>query len=158
MLMLLTGVGYEEAREIPCTNTGCDFRFYRDVDLRRHLKAAHGMSEDETSAAILERDAAAGGQFWIGGLAPGEEMGLFESVTPSVPQTPMPYSTDGMASTRDKKKTGYFDSRFDQLSLLNEEAEMDAAMGLGDLPPATNAGEGLQWDMLAPVEQYNNTG
>lgn len=160
MLTLLTGVGYEQSRDIPCTETDCAHRFHRDVDLRRHLRATHGLCEDAASAAILERDAAAGGQFWIGGLAPGEETSLFESATPSMPCTPMPYFTDGVAAgTLSDGKTmepSYFGGRFDQLSLFNEEAEMDAAMGLGDLPPALEAADGLQWDMLAPVEQYNS--
>jgi general transcription factor IIIA len=50
---------------------------------------------------------------------------------------------------------GFFDSQFDGLSLLNEDAEMDLAMGLGGMAPATDVQEGLQWDMLAPVEQFN---
>ncbi|KAJ8107183.1 hypothetical protein OPT61_g9041 [Boeremia exigua] len=159
MLTLLTGVGYDKEREIPCIKMECEFRFHRDVDLRRHLKAAHGMTEDEASAAILERDAAAGGQFWIGGLNPGEEMGLFESATPSMPHTPMPCFAEGAALGSDAKAMdGYFGHRFDQLSLFNEEAEMDAMMGMGDLAPAVDASEGVQWDMLAPVEQYNTLG
>ncbi|KAF2997393.1 Strongly-conserved Zn-finger binding protein (TFIIIA) [Curvularia kusanoi] len=159
MAALLTGVGYDQEREIPCIKPECEFRFHRDIDLRRHLKAVHNMTDDEASAAILERDAAAGGQFWIGGLNPGEEMGLFGSATPSMPQTPMPYFTEGATEGMDGKTLdGYFGHRFDQLSLFNEEAEMDAMMGIGDLPPAVDVGEGLQWDMLAPVEQYNNLG
>ena len=35
---------------------------------------------------------------------------------------------------------------------------MDALMGLGELAPAVEAGEGLQWELLAPVEQYNSLG
>lgn len=50
---------------------------------------------------------------------------------------------------------GFFDQQLDHLSLMNEEAELDAAMGLGGLAPAVDVQEGLQWDMLAPVEQYN---
>ncbi|KAH6620401.1 hypothetical protein C7974DRAFT_232793 [Boeremia exigua] len=159
MLTLLTGVGYDNERDISCINMDCEFRFHRDVDLRRHLRATHDMTEDEASAAILERDAAAGGQFWIGGLNPGEELGLFESATPSMPHTPMPYFAEGAALGADgKMMDGLFDQRFDQLSLFNEEADMDAIMGMGDLAPAVDAGEGLQWDMLAPVEHYNSTG
>jgi len=159
MLTLLTGVGYDKEREIPCIKLDCEFRFHRDIDLRRHLKATHNMTEDEASAAILERDAAAGGQFWIGGLDPGDEMGLFDSATPSMPHTPMPYFTEGAAPGADAKAMdGYFGHRFDQLSLFNEEAEMDVMMGMGDLEPAVDAEEGLQWDMLAPVEQYNSSG
>lgn len=166
MLTLLTGVGYDAQREIPCIRAGCEYRFHRDVDLRRHLKATHSMTDDQASAAILERDAAAGGQFWIGGLNPGDEMGLFESATPSMPQTPMPYFMDssGVAAGNVEGSGkaldgGFFDHhRFDQLSLFNEEAEMDALMGLGELAPAVEAGEGLQWELLAPVEQYNSLG
>ena len=93
-------------------------------------------------------------------------MGLFESATPSMPQTPMPYFMDssGVAAGNVEGSGkaldgGFFDHhRFDQLSLFNEEAEMDALMGLGELAPAVEAGEGLQWELLAPVEQYNSLG
>jgi general transcription factor IIIA len=40
--------------------------------------------------------------------------------------------------------------------LVNEDAEMDMAMGLGELAPATDAQEGLLWDTLALVEQFNS--
>ena len=33
---------------------------------------------------------------------------------------------------------------------------MDLGRGLGDLPPAVDVQGELQWDMLAPVEQYNS--
>lgn len=162
MLTLLTGVGYDKEREIPCIDSSCAFRFHRDVDLRRHLKATHGMNEDEAAAAILERDAALGGQFWIGGLNPDEEP-FFDSATPSMPQTPMPYFTDGtvlgadgMVDANGKAMDGYFG----QLSLMDqlrrEEEEMDAMMGFDALAPATDAGEGLQLDMLAPIEHFNS--
>ncbi|KAJ4325534.1 hypothetical protein N0V94_000677 [Neodidymelliopsis sp. IMI 364377] len=172
MLTLLTGVGYEEAREIACIHSACAFRFHRDIDLRRHLRAAHAMTEDEASAAILERDAAAGGQFWIGGLDAHAFFNDSADATPSMPQTPLPLSSVGgempyfttadcgsASKALEMQSGGYFDTtKFDQLSLFNEEADMDMAMGLGDLEPAVEACEGLQWDMLAPVEQYNSMG
>jgi uncharacterized C2H2 Zn-finger protein len=172
MLTLLTGVGYEETRDIPCIQSACAFRFHRDIDLRRHLRATHAMTEDEASAAILERDAAAGGQFWIGGLDAHAFFNDSADATPSMPQTPLPLSSVGgempyfttadcgsASKALEMQPGGYFDTtRFDQLSLFNEEAEMDLAMGLGELEPAVEAGEGLQWDMLAPVEQYNSMG
>lgn len=46
----LTGVGYEESgRNIKCLVPGCEWRFYRPLDLRVHLGAqkAHGLSEGE---------------------------------------------------------------------------------------------------------------
>lgn len=164
MLTLLTGVGYEQARDIPCTMQDCAFRFHRDVDVRRHLRAAHALSDDEASAALLERDAAAGGQFWIGGVAPGSDIdtALFDSATPSMPCTPLPYFTGaaggaaGEGECAKANANAFFDSRFEQLSLFGEEADMDAVMGLGGLAPAVDAAEGLQWDLLAPVEEYNS--
>lgn len=163
MLSMLTGIGYEKTREVPCVVKTCEYRFYMDRDLRRHLRAAHNMSEDEAEEAITERDALTGGQFWIGGL--DDPMGMLDSVEPSMPQTPAPYFVDGgMTFPQNMEGQGkgvdprfnMFDQQFDGLSLLKEDQEMDLAMGLDDLAPATDIQEGLQWDMgLAPVGQYN---
>ncbi|KAI8937780.1 hypothetical protein NX059_005479 [Plenodomus lindquistii] len=172
MLTLLTGVGYEKGREVSCLIPNCEYRFYMDRDLRRHLRATHNLPDDEIEELIIQRNATTGGQFWIGGLE--ESMGLFESAEPSMPQTPTPYYVDGMMVPppppllpMDGNSAGlgkpsepyfsHFDTQFDHLSLLNaEEAEMDIAMGLGGLEPATDAQEGLLWDALAPVEQFNH--
>ncbi|KAL6151263.1 hypothetical protein ACJQWK_10840 [Exserohilum turcicum] len=161
MLTMLTGVGYEEGREVPCLIKTCEYRFYLDRDLRRHMRAEHSTPDEEIEEMIQERDAISGGQFWIGGF--DESMTMFDSATPSLPQTPGPYFTEGampMQPYSDPKGmdngTGLFHQQFDPISLLNEEAEMDMQMGLGDLPAAMDAQEGLQWDMLAPVEQYNS--
>ncbi|KAH7078268.1 hypothetical protein FB567DRAFT_631627 [Paraphoma chrysanthemicola] len=159
MLSMLTGVGYERNREVPCLVSSCQFRFYMDRDLRRHLRATHNISEDDIEAMILERDALTGGQFWIGGL--DDQMGMFEdSVEPSMPQTPAPYFVEGGMAPPSSVEAGtknapFYDQRFDHMALLNEDMEMDMDMGLGDLPPATNVQQGLQWDMLGPVEQFN---
>ncbi|KAF2030291.1 hypothetical protein EK21DRAFT_88990 [Setomelanomma holmii] len=163
MLSMLTGVGYEKNREVPCLFNDCLYRFFMDRDLRRHLRATHNIAEDDIEAMILERDALTGGQFWIGGL--NESMGVFDdSVEPSMPQTPAPYfGQDTMAPPShlesgvkgENSNTAFFGQQFDHVSLLNEDMEMDMAMGLGNLPPATDAQEGLQWDMLAPVEHFN---
>ncbi|KAJ4374069.1 hypothetical protein N0V83_002808 [Neocucurbitaria cava] len=159
MLTLLTGVGYEEGREVPCLVKTCEYRFYMDRDLRRHLRAAHNIPEDDVEEMIQERDAMTGGQFWIGGVE--DPMNMFESTEPSMPQTPAPYFAEAMMpdvegqSKSMNPQFGYFDQQFDDLSMLNEEAEMDMAMGLTDVAPASNVQEGLQWEMLAPVEQYN---
>jgi general transcription factor IIIA len=162
MLTLLTGVGYEQGREVACLAQPCEYRFYMDRDLRRHLRAAHNLSDADATDLIRERDALAGGQFWIGGLDP-DPLDLF-SADPSMPQTPAgpyyPSPLPGSAKSHSHSQAldprlGFFDQRFDDLSLLAEDADMDAAMGLGELPPAVDAQQGLQWDMLAPVEQYN---
>jgi general transcription factor IIIA len=162
MLSMLTGIGYEKNREVPCLVGECQYRFYMDRDLRRHLRATHNISDDDIEEMIRERDALAGGQFWIGGL--DDTMGMFDSAEPSMPQTPAPYFVDGampLPSNIDVQmkpidpNVSYFDQQFDDLSLLNEDAEMDLAMGLSSLAPATDVQEGLQWDLLAPVEQYN---
>lgn len=163
MLTLLTGVGYEKEREIPCLVKSCEYRFYRNRDLRRHLRAAHNVPEEDADEMIRERDATTGGQFWIGGI--DEPMDMFESAEPSMPQTPMPYFLDGVMplppiaegqSKHVDQPFGFFDQQFDHLSLLNEDAEMDMAMGLDGLPAATDIQEGLGWDALAPVEQFNS--
>ncbi|KAF2856913.1 hypothetical protein T440DRAFT_382961 [Plenodomus tracheiphilus IPT5] len=169
-LTLLTGIGYEKGREVSCLIPSCEFRFYMDRDLRRHLRAAHNVPEDEVEEMIIQRNAMTGGQFWIGGL--DESMSIFESAEPSMPQTPTPYFSDAgvmMSSSElmphdngfgkaSAQQFGYFDNQFDHLALMNgEDADMDFAMGLGELGPAADVQEGLLWDTLAPVEQFNHT-
>ncbi|USP82481.1 hypothetical protein yc1106_09755 [Curvularia clavata] len=160
MLTLLTGVGYNETREVACLMPSCAYRFYLDRDLRRHLRAEHNLPEDQIEERILERDAMTGGQFWIGGYDESLNQAFLDSATPSMPQTPGPYFTDGAAALPCHDAKGGAGMltpthQFDHLSLLAEEAEMDAQMGLSGLPPALDAQTDLQWDMLAPVEQYN---
>ncbi|KAI4653895.1 hypothetical protein J4E93_001663 [Alternaria ventricosa] len=161
MLTMLTGVGYEQGREVPCLVKTCEYRFYMDRDLRRHLLAEHYMPEDEIEEMLRERDAVSGGQFWIGGF--DDSLSMLDSATPSMPETPAPYLTEGnmpMLPYSDFKsmdgQNAFFDQQFDQLSLMKDNAEMDMAMGLSHLPPASDAQASLQWDMLAPVEQYNS--
>lgn len=159
-LSMLTGVGYEQTRDVPCLVSTCNVRFYMDRDLRRHLRATHTIADDDIEEMIRERDALAGGQFWIGGL--DESVDMFDSVEPSMPHTPSPYLVDGAMSlpaTFDAQMKPidprYFDGQFDGLPLVNEEAQLDMEMGLGALAPAADVQQGLQWGMLAPVEQYN---
>ncbi|KAF2090940.1 hypothetical protein K490DRAFT_10419, partial [Saccharata proteae CBS 121410] len=66
---LLTGAGYAEqsGRSIACVRPDCPHRFHRDYDLELHCRSAHGMAEVEIAEAVAERDALAGGKFWIGG-------------------------------------------------------------------------------------------
>jgi general transcription factor IIIA len=161
-LSMLTGVGYEQNREVSCLVHDCEVRFYMDRDLRRHMRATHNIPDDDIEEMIRERDALTGGQFWIGGL--DDPMGMFDSVEPSMPHTPAPYFNDGalplpmhgdsLVKPMDPPMN-FFGQQFDDLSLFHEDAEMDMAMGLGALAPATDVQEGLQWDLLGPVEQYN---
>ncbi|KAF1913841.1 hypothetical protein BDU57DRAFT_541218 [Ampelomyces quisqualis] len=161
MLSMLTGIGYEKTREVPCLVNTCQYRFYMDRDLRRHLRATHALPDDDIEEMIRERDALTGGQFWIGGLDDNASH-MFDSVEPSMPHTPAPYFVDGgmPLPVENSFKTGdpqpgFFVQHFDDMALLNEDADMDLAMGLGGMAPATDVQTGLQWDMLAPVEQFN---
>ena len=53
-LMRLTGIGYEEGREVECLIQGCVHRFTRDYDLQRHLQSHHGlMASDIDEVARL---------------------------------------------------------------------------------------------------------
>lgn len=151
MLTLLTGVGYEKGRDVPCLVAPCEYRFYMDRDLRRHLRAAHALSDDDIDERIRDRNALTGGQFWIGGL----DEPMFESVDPSMPQTPTPYFTEGGVPVDGQHKAidpqlGFFDQLY-----ISEDVEMDRAMGLQGLEPAIDVQDGLGVDMLYPVEQYN---
>jgi general transcription factor IIIA len=73
VLSRLTGVGYEQDRDIACLLDNCPFRFMREYDLRAHVSTVHGLSEEDISEALLERSALAGGQFWLGGMDPDSE-------------------------------------------------------------------------------------
>ncbi|KAF2192769.1 hypothetical protein K469DRAFT_481390, partial [Zopfia rhizophila CBS 207.26] len=67
LIQLLTGVGYEERRPIPCLIPDCEIRFMRDYDLRQHLRAAHHLLPETIDEMVMERDALQGGHFWVGG-------------------------------------------------------------------------------------------
>jgi uncharacterized Zn-finger protein len=151
MVRLLTGEGFDGGREIPCPVESCGDRFFRNYDLKRHLAAVHELNDVELNEAIIERDALAGGQFWIG----GRDMPVFDSADSSIPQTPdplmlppnpyqddlkSPYLSTQMEDTKpiDPRLTGEqipfepFESF--KLSLVDEEeAAMDEEMGLGEL-------------------------
>jgi len=44
----IVGVGYEESgRDIICSVEGCQWRFTRDHDLKRHLVSLHGLQFEE---------------------------------------------------------------------------------------------------------------
>jgi general transcription factor IIIA len=145
-IRLLTGVGFDGGRTVPCLITHCEHRFFMDRDLRRHLSSTHKMSDVEIEEKIIERDALQGGPFWIGGMD-GAELAMLESTEPSVPQTP-----DLFADEEEKPSMRSFMRKDDQdfkpidpmllgdpldpfsLSLYDaDEAAMDKEMGLGAL-------------------------
>ncbi|KAK6441418.1 hypothetical protein LTR95_002344 [Oleoguttula sp. CCFEE 5521] len=64
---LLTGQGYDEHRPIACHLHGCPKRFMREYDLATHLELGHDWNIDDVNDFMAERDAKAGGDFWIGG-------------------------------------------------------------------------------------------
>ncbi|KAF2275901.1 uncharacterized protein EI97DRAFT_450698 [Westerdykella ornata] len=74
-LRLLTGVGFDGGRTITCLQEGCQHTFFRDYDLRRHMRAEHDMEPHDIEARILERNAQEGGEFWV---RRGEDL-LYES-------------------------------------------------------------------------------
>ncbi|KAF2643492.1 hypothetical protein P280DRAFT_467519 [Massarina eburnea CBS 473.64] len=173
VLAHLTGAGYEEGRDIPCLVQACAYRFFNDGFLRRHLRSPiHNLLDAQIDEMILERNAAIGGQFWVGGLGPNDnESGSYlDSIDPSVPQTPMPYFADASMQMGDEYSAikapgsyGPFDPLLNRMlddrdmqMFDYDSAEMDKMMGLDNLPPAVEAAEGLQWDMLVPVQRYND--
>ncbi|KAF1958768.1 hypothetical protein CC80DRAFT_468472 [Byssothecium circinans] len=174
VLTHLTGAGYEDGRDVKCLVQGCEYAFFNDGFLRRHLRSAvHNLPEVQIEEMILERNAATGGQFWMGGLDPSanESQSYLDSADPSVPQTPMPYFMGDLqsqlvqaAGEYDLDKTpggnyGMYPPQIGEADMHmfdDDGAEMDKMMGLGNLPPAIEAAEGLEWDMLVPVQQYNS--
>jgi general transcription factor IIIA len=159
-LSLLTGVGYDRGREIPCVVRDCEYRFYREVALRVHLQAEHFFTDEDVEMAILERNAMSGGQFWLGGL--DEPLSMFDSTEPSGPQTPMPYFTtdstqmqDGLAKHDEHPFGDIFDRSLGDLGMVDADAAaLDAEMGLSHLQPAVDVHEGLPDHFLDGVQHF----
>lgn len=185
LLTLLTGVGYDNGRDVACLVPSCEFRFYMDRDLRRHLRAAHHLPDDEIEELIMQRNALTGGPFWIGGLDDAQP-GPLDSADPSMPQTPTPYFVHGAPLSmldRDQDQTQtlpfgavsaaptpptkqqdslsqYYNTQLHPLAMLDpdEDADLDLAMGLTGLGAPLEAQDGTLWDALAPVERFNGGG
>ncbi|PSN69976.1 hypothetical protein BS50DRAFT_547776 [Corynespora cassiicola Philippines] len=164
-LTLLTGVGYEQGRHVPCLIAGCEFRFFMDRDLRRHLRSSvHNLSEEAVEEMIRDRDAISGGQFWIGGLDEND-ISMFDSAEPSVPHTPGPYFVDsafptqyggpeyGKGATVEQQNELY--EQLNEYAYMQDQADLDAAMGLDHLGPHVDVHDGLAMDVLGQVEDYN---
>ncbi|KAF2868044.1 hypothetical protein BDV95DRAFT_581190 [Massariosphaeria phaeospora] len=175
-LSLLTGIGYGGDRDIACLVDGCEYRFYRKCDLRRHLRSAiHRIFDDDVDAMMEGEEAASGGQFWIGGV--GVDEPLFESADPSVPASPASYFMDSGLPASPLDGAVYLkqgdvrppafgqmmdfaglddgNAQMDSAGLDDGDVEMDRAMGLDAFPPAVDVQDGLLWDLLQPVEQQN---
>ncbi|KAK4565374.1 hypothetical protein LTR86_003991 [Recurvomyces mirabilis] len=68
-LAMITGHGYDSLpnRSIACLVSGCQHRFATEYHLSEHLDVTHGWQIDDINDRIAERDALAGGDFWVGG-------------------------------------------------------------------------------------------
>ncbi|KAF2440694.1 hypothetical protein P171DRAFT_435469 [Karstenula rhodostoma CBS 690.94] len=156
-LTLLTGVGYDDGRPITCLVNDCPSRFARDRDLKRHVKAEHNYTDAECEAAILERGAARGEQFWIGGLDDFDPTSMSGSTEPSMPQTPMPYFGDQAMDTDVQGGFGNIDEApldplLMDLNMIGFES-MDV-----DMNGVATEGDGHKdfQDFLTSVQQYND--
>jgi general transcription factor IIIA len=139
-LRLLTGLGFDGGRNVPCLVHDCYYNFFLDRDLRRHLRAVHEMEEHEIEEMIIERNALQGGQFWIGGA----EEPMFESTETSFPQTPdslqFPNDYNSALGPQNNQDVKAIDPRltslgksFEPFNLSTDDADeaaMDEAMGL----------------------------
>jgi general transcription factor IIIA len=46
----IAGTGYQDTgRDIPCTVDGCEWRFTRDYDLKRHIRSMHKETNGDTN-------------------------------------------------------------------------------------------------------------
>ncbi|KAK5110949.1 hypothetical protein LTR62_005487 [Meristemomyces frigidus] len=72
-MAMLTGHGYDSLynRGIACLVQGCQHRFGNDYALSEHLDLTHSWQIDDIHDRMAERDAIAGGDFWIGGAGEG---------------------------------------------------------------------------------------
>lgn len=96
-LGMLTGVGYEESRAIPCAIILCDNRFTRAHDLSVHLQVVHGYSEDDAAETAAEKEALAGGDFWVGGGVDPTDFDLAQRLNYALnTESSTPYSFDGL--------------------------------------------------------------
>lgn len=132
-LQLLTGHGHDEGKTISCTERGCEYRFFRDYDLRRHLASVHQMAESEIGERILERNALEGGEFWFSGA--GDVVFEDEDAEMEMDETPV---TNGSPVTPSDANQGAFQpgafaAMKDSVMQDADEAELDKLMGLGML-------------------------
>jgi hypothetical protein len=58
---------------VKCLRHHCDLLFQNEDEMGDHCSNAHGMADVEIAEALREREALAGGVFWIGGVGPGLE-------------------------------------------------------------------------------------
>lgn len=65
----------EPAYAIECLSRGCEEIFLCDEDMEAHCTSQHGMAESEILDAWREKEALAGGAFWVGGIDPKLERG-----------------------------------------------------------------------------------
>jgi general transcription factor IIIA len=53
----IAGTGYEDSgREIECSVEGCEFRFVRDFDLKRHLMSTHQQASLDMENEDMDED------------------------------------------------------------------------------------------------------
>ncbi|KAF1973016.1 hypothetical protein BU23DRAFT_141482 [Bimuria novae-zelandiae CBS 107.79] len=155
---MLTGVGYEDGRPVACLVHDCPHRFARDRDLKRHVVAKHGYTDADVEAGLLERDAANGGQFWIGGLDDFDPMSMTGSADPSLPQTPMPYFSEelmdkDMQGDFGKLHEGPLDPALSGVNAFNFDT-MDVDMGMADSTPGENMQDDDQTGLLAGIRNF----
>lgn len=159
-LSMLTGIGYEEGRPITCFDSDCPRRFARDRDLHRHMVAEHGYTDADTELFMLERDAANGGQFWIGGLDDFEPMSMASSTDPSLPHTPLPYF--GQQDMDFKMPVG--DDKTNDIpvepALMDANpfgfGSMDTYEGVAGFTAGSDPQDGVDPDLLDKLQQYND--
>ena len=63
----------DDVHDALCLVLSCSTRFLREHDLKKHCMTSHHMGEQDVEEALMERQALAGGQFWLGGIDPEEE-------------------------------------------------------------------------------------
>lgn len=158
-LTLLTGVGYDDGRPITCLVNACPSRFARDRDLKRHVIAEHDYTDAEVEAAILERGAARGEQFWIGGLDDFDPLSMTGSTEPSVPQTPLQYFGDHQGMEMDMQG-GLGEPNEPPLDPMLMDAHMvdftNLDVDMTGLPVDGDAPKDFNIDFLTQVQQYND--
>ena len=144
----LTGVagsenftGFDYAMEGPvkksrCITSGCAEELADDRELQLHMAASHGMTEGEIELAILEKEALAGGAFWIsatergvGGISPSGLHGFVNE------------RFNGYMISESDRSEGYFDEDEEDKEEEEEARRMlDADMGIDNKMKAVELG------------------
>lgn len=161
---LLTGFGYGGDRDVACVVSGCPYRFFRNYELRVHLRGApHHFSDEQIDEMILDRDdtyepeesyGLDGVEWWVRGandvLNEQQPNPLDLDFDPRIDPALHKGNAYGQDVGFDQNpqghgRSGYITPFESNMSMNGDEAELDKEMGIEELP-SVNVHEGNVWN------------